>query len=207
LIRPSTTVSPKKCSGQFLRLTLRIGQILKTVLDVVSPLIVGLTQLRDQARLVTREHLQSDEAVDDLIQHPLRHSFALLNGLMITRSQEALDFEAERKMILRDAKTTRKYASLTQDNTPIISDDVQSILSPHGPSTLSNTPKKRDFSSTSFEDRSAQSTPKKLVSPESNIQYLQDTLVRDVIDAVFCRPYVPVKWPRGRKNMRLVYEP
>ena len=161
--------------------------------------------MRDQARPITREHLQSDEAVDELGQHPLRHSFALLNGLMITRSQEALDLEADRKKVLREAKSARKYASLTQGEAPI-DDDVQSESSPRWPGTLPSTPKKRDFTDTSFENRSAETTPKRLVSPEVHIQYLQDTLVRDVIDAVFGTS-VPIKWPRGRKKMRLVYDP
>lgn len=178
---------------------------MKTVLDLVSPLIVGLTQLRDQARPITREHLQSDEAVDDLGQHPLRHSFGLLNGLMITQSQEALELEADRKKVLREAKSTRKYASLTQDEAPV-GDEVRPDSSPRWPDNPPSTPKKRDFTSTSFENKSAETTPKRLVSPEVHIQYLQDTLVRDVIDAVFGTS-VPIKWPRGRKKMRLVYDP
>jgi hypothetical protein len=127
---------------------------------------------------------------------------------MITRSQEALDLEAERKKVRREAKSTRKYTAPTQDEAKApIGDDAKSNSWPRLPSTQPSTPKKRDFSDTSFGNRSTETTPTKLVSPESSIQYLQDTLVRDVIDAVFGRPYVPVTWPRGRKKMRLVYDP
>ena len=67
--------------------------------------------------------------------------------------------------------------------------------------------KKRDFSDTSFGTRSTETTPSKLSKPESSIQNLQNTLVYDVLDAIYGAAFIRVPWARGRKNMRLNYEP
>jgi hypothetical protein len=166
-------------------------------------LIVELEALQEAIIHVTLEDLQSDEAVDKVIGNPLKHTFVVLIDMLIQRSQEAIDREAERNKAKREAKTARKP---TKDETSI-GDDVQSTSDPPSSSTMPCTPHKRHISETSFGSRSTETTPTKMESPEKNVQYLQDTLVREVIDAVFGPPYVHVKWPRGRTKLRLAYDP
>jgi len=102
-------------------------------------------------------------------------------------------------------KTVRKGVSPTKDKTSI-GDDVQSASDPPSSSIMPCTLYKRHISETSFRSKSTETTSTKMESPEKNVQYLQDTLVCEVIDAVFSPPYIHVKWPRGRTKMRLAYD-
>jgi hypothetical protein len=122
---------------------------------------------------------------------------------MVSESKEAIEREAARNQILARAKLSRKTASPAQDE----ANDVQSPSAPRLPSTLPSTPQKRNLSGTSNGNRSTSSTPTKLVKPEKDIQWLQDTLATEVIKAIFEKPYIPVTWARGRTRMNLIYEP
>ena len=81
------------------------------------------------------------------------------------------------------------------------------ISAPRQPNTLPSTPQKRNISDTSFGPRSTNTTPTKLIKPESSIQDLQNTLVREVRGAIYHAAVIRMPWPRGRTNMRLVYQP
>src|SRR5271156_2874573 len=121
--------------------------MLKWVLHVVSSLIVELNKLREMAKPITGEQIQSDRGDNNLDIHPLSHTFEILNDILIQQSQEAIDREAERNKAKREAKPARTNMSPTKDKAPI-GDDVQSASAsgPRLPSTLPSTPQKRNFS-------------------------------------------------------------
>jgi len=72
------------------------------------------------------------------------------------------------------------------------------------PSTLPSTPQKRNASEASLDPHSTHTTPRKLVKAEAVIQNLQNMLVQDVLNGLFRRNSMEIKWPQGRK-MRLLY--
>jgi len=161
--------------------------------------------LRNEAKPITLEEIKDLDSCAGLRKHSLGSTFWILRLVMVSKSKEAIEREVERNQILARAKLSRKTVSPAQDEAPS-GDDVQSPSTPRLPSTLPSTPQKRSLSGTTNGTRSTGSTPTKLVKPEKDIQWLQDTLAADVIMAIFERPYIPVTWARGRK-MNLIYEP
>jgi hypothetical protein len=176
----------------------------------MTSLIVGLKAIRDAAIQITQEDLHShgtDEFVEKLDNNPLKRTFQVLGDILLQRSREAEEREAARRREAREAGAARKKQPHIIQNKNSTADGVQSIAGPRQPSSLPSTPQKRDFSDTSFGTRSTETTPSKLTKPESSIQNLQNMLVYDVLDAIYDAAFIRVPWARGRKNMRLNYEP
>ena len=159
---------------------------------------------------ITQEDLHahtSPTTEEKLCSNPLQRTFELLGEILIQRSREDMERQTERVKMAREAKAARAKQLSSDEKTDSAADETKNIAEPRLPSALPSTPQKRDFSGTSFGPRSTEGTPITLIKPEPNIQDLQNTLVRDVLRAIYGSPYIRVPWARGRQNMRLSYEP
>jgi hypothetical protein len=151
--------------------------------------------------------IRSDQVEDKLDGNPLKHTLDSLGRIMNQPSSESAAREAAKLQEARAAKAAYKSISDSPSKQSTISKhDASESSLPRYPSTLPSTPQKRTTSDTSFGTHSTESTPTKLVKPETDIQQLQNDLVRDVLSAVYGRFYAGVTWPRGRK-LNLCYEP
>jgi hypothetical protein len=153
-------------------------------------------------------HIFDEEVEEKLYRNPLRNFLQQLGSLYIQRSQQDLDRMAQKEKLAREIRE-RRLAVVTQpvepdNSTQLPMQDAFDTAHPRYPSTLSSTPQKRNASEASLDPHSTHTTPKKLVKPESVIQNLQNLLVQDVLNGLFHRFSVEIKWPRGRK-MRLLY--
>lgn len=173
-------------------------------------LIVGLQAMRKAAYQVTQEDLRShgsDYFVEKMYNNPLKRTFQILGTILIDRSEEEILREAARVKEIWEAKAARKKQSAALQTTGSTKDGIHSVSGPRQPSASPATPQKRNISDTSFGTRSTETTPTKLTKPESSIQNLQNTLVYDVLEALYHTDSIRVPWARGRKNLRLVYRP
>ena len=177
---------------------------------MISSLIVELEEMLSASSQITEDDLKTlgvgATANKKLVNNPLRATFLALSEILIQRSEEAILREAERSKEAREGKAARKIQTSTPKNKDPVPIQMQSVAGPRAPNTGSSTPQKRNFSDTSFGTRSTETTPTKLVKPEPSIQDLQGVLVRDVLNALYVIPRVPVPWARGRTNMFLSYE-
>lgn len=172
-------------------------------------LIIGLLAMRDAALQITRADFDAhgSEIFDDKTRKsPLKLTFRILGEILVGPSQEEILREAARVKEVREVKVAREKKSAVIHAT-VSTDDIHSDSAPRQPSTLPSTPQKRNISDTSFGPRSTQTTPTKLIKPESSIQNLQNTLIQEVHDAIYYAAVIRMPWPRGRTNMRLVYQP
>lgn len=150
--------------------------------------------------------IRSDEVESKLIDNSLMRTLENLGRIMNQRSLESATREAAKLQEAREAKIARK--SVIQGSSKQITvskDDAPDSSLRRYPVTLPSTPQKRNISDTSFGTRSTESTPTKLVKPETDIQQLQNDLVGDVLEALYDKVHVKVTWVRGRK-LNLCYE-
>jgi hypothetical protein len=171
-----------------------------------------LQDLRDAAKQITADDLKShgtQKFVDKLRMNPLKRTFQILGKILIKRSREETLRAAARKKEIADAKAARKEESASSQSA-VSTDGNHFGSGPRFPGTVPITPQKRNISNgsaTSYGPESTDSTPTRMVKPESSIQELQGTLVYDIFDALYDSDFIQVKWARGRKNLRLIYEP
>ena len=165
--------------------------------------------MRDAALQISQHDLQShgsDEFSKKVYNNPLKRTFRILSTILIKRSHEEMIREAMRKRQVREAKAAKEIQSAAIEAT-VSSEGIYPVSGPRQPSTLPATPQNRNVSDSSFGKRSTETTPTKLIKPESSIQNLQNTFVQDVLDALYDSDFIRMPWARGRKNLRLIYEP
>jgi hypothetical protein len=144
---------------------------------------------------------------EKLKSNPLSDTLDCLAEILVLPTQETLDRMAEIAKEERAAKAALKSIPPTISTAQESSHgDNYAMIQPRKPSTSPSTPQKRNVSDTSFGGRSPNTTPKKLKKPETHIQQLQNTLVVDILKALYDRRNIPVPWVRGR-NLRLFYAP
>ena len=194
---------------------------------MMTSLTVGIKKMRDDALQITKDDLENPfdkGTVTKLRLNPLKRSFQGLSDVLRQCSREEQERESKRAKEARaikkakaakeeEAKTTAIAKDPTSAKVPSTSQSTihanQPLMSgSHGPSTppIPVTPQKRKVSDTSFGKISAEGTPSKLKSPETNIQNVQNQLVYDVLEALYDVPAVPVSWAENRESMRITYE-
>ena len=129
--------------------------------------------------------------------HPLQDMMLGLVDLLEAESAESQSLE--RRKGSRSCQIVYETASISD------SDDVQSSMAPEhyeSPNTKSYDAK-RPISQTSFESRSTETTPNKLVQVEAKVQALQNSFVKAIINQLWLGQ-IGIPWATGRK-MFLTY--
>jgi hypothetical protein len=144
--------------------------------------------------------IRSDETEEKLTGNTLRRTLRGLGRMLNQRSPEAVARETTKLQEAKKLKGTLKIDPINPSKRGMVEPSL-----PRQPSTLPSTPQKRNTSDTSFGTRSTETTPTKLVKPETDVQHLQNDMVADVLDSLYGRDYIKVDWPRGRK-LNLCYE-
>ncbi len=142
---------------------------------------------------------------DKTHKSPLKETFRILGEILVEPSEEEILREAARVKEVREAKGAREKKSAVIQPT-VSTDEIHSVSAPRHPNTSPSTPQKRNISDASFGTRSANTTPTKLIKPESSIQELQNILVREIRGAIYYAAVIRMPWPRARTNVRLVYQ-
>jgi hypothetical protein len=169
-------------------------------------LIVGYLALVAASNQITYDDLlaiRSDEVEDKLFGNPLARTLENLGRILNQRSPESSAREAVKPQEAKEAKAVQNLVTHGHSKQITISTSDSSL--PRHPVTTPSITQKRSLSNTSFEPRSTESTPIKLVKPETDIQQLQNDLVGDVLSALYGKVHIKVTWPRGRK-LNLCYE-
>lgn len=198
---------------------------------MMASLTAGIKTMRDAAIQITEDDLHNlleDKTLKKLRVNPLKRTFQCLGDVLLQRSTEATkraSQRAKRANAMKRARAakivtaTTETKGTTEIEDPATANVLSAFHSPlYGtqpglsatlePSTVPNpvTPtRKRKVSQTSYGKTFTDSTPSRLTSPETHIQEVQNSLVRDVIDALYDRPAVPVSWARNRESMTLRY--
>jgi hypothetical protein len=180
---------------------------------VMASLTAGLEAMRAAAKLITAQDLdQHDrETAEKLHSNPLGHSFHILRTVLLQQSEEARAREAKRR---KEVTNAAKPAKSAKEPKPAkepkdLYGNQLGLSGTSGPSAppTTVTPVIRKASDSSYGPGSTETTPKRLKAPEGDIQNLQNTLVQDVLNALYHDNAVPVSWAKNRETMRIEYRP
>ena len=148
--------------------------------------------------------IRVDEEVEEKIySSPLRDLLLCLVDLLDTDSQEYQTLEREKAafspLLAYPPGASKPRLEGSSSILPSTPPESQSRL-PHADGGVSN---KRKVSETSFDSRSTETTPLKLVHPEPKIQSLQNTFVHSIVNELWLGE-IGIPWARGRR-MFLTY--
>ena len=145
-----------------------------------------------------RNYRDNDDLMEKLYMHPLQDMMLGLVDLLEAESAESQSLE--RRKGSRSCQIVYETASISDW------DDVRSSMAPEhfdSPNTNDTPTRKRPISQTSFESRSTETTPNKLVQVEAKVQALQNSFVKAIINQLWLGQ-IGIPWARGRK-MFLTY--
>lgn len=174
---------------------------LENVSSSEGVLIVGYSALITASNQITHDELlaiRSDEVEEKLAENPLADTLETLGRILTDRSLVSVAREAVERQKAKDAKKSQISQIPNPSKTITVSKpDASDPSSPRQSSTLPSTSQKRNISDTSFGTRSTETTPTKLIKPETDIQHLQDILVANILRVLYGKLHVKVTWPRG----------
>jgi hypothetical protein len=186
--------------------------------------MVGYQEILNASDAISKEDLNNgrdDDVADRLWRNRLSHIMFALVDILETQSQETHDRNKARKKRPPDPPKSASNPVLPSPHSigtgpstgsegvsvSALSPDFvpSSIRTPRLPSEFITPQRKRNARVASLEDKSTESTPKKLYHPEAKVQDLQDTFVKLILVELW-KGSVPIRWVTGRK-MFMTYTP
>jgi hypothetical protein len=162
--------------------------------------MVEIKLMREAALKITEAdfYLPRQELAQKLHRgHPFIRTFRQLASALTQRSQESMEREAERSREAKEARSQQKMEQASFQDVDSTAKGKRTLSGVHMPSTIPVTPQKRNISDTPFGTRSTETTPTKLIKPETTVQELQNDLVNEIILSVY-NGDIPIPWVRGR---------
>lgn len=145
-----------------------------------------------------------------VLSTPLGLVLCHLSTMVETDSQESLERIArrsKRRTMAMDSSSTSKTPEHPPHPLPISNESTSSSVDrsttpvetvPRFPTDFQTPDTKRKISQTSFGEQSTETTPVKLVHPETKVQNLQNKFADLIVISLF-EMEIPIRWAKGRK--------